>query len=247
MPVRRWACIWFTDTTSSRLVRLAFILDVKHCILHGGEPTMVPFDLNIKLYGSEDAWYATSASEWAHLFALNAKDSFYFIDFLKMLWNPRAKTLKSEKLPRGSNIALYGIVSVARELCRRNDLRFLDQSGDSLMSLGKTVSHSLANWELLWRKVAIPSGLTSNFLWRDCTCMLNLAYTLYEIGPVDLQTVAGKDMIEGKKRVAADYVRSRRKMSRWVKEDRAWLGVSRNNPLALPQSSHMNLASLTVL
>jgi hypothetical protein len=201
--------------------------------MHGGELTMVPFDLNIKLYGSEDAWYANSASEWARLFALNAKDTISFIDLLKMLWNPRAKSLKSGKLPRASNIALYGLISIARELCRRNDLRFLDQSGDSLISLGRTVGHSLANWGFLWSKVAIPSGLTSNFLWRDCTCMLNLAHTLYEIGPVDLQTLAGKDMIEGKKRVAADYARSRRKIGRWVKEDRAWLGVSRNGPLLI--------------
>lgn len=221
----------------NRIVRHAFILDVEHAVLHGGEPSMMPFDLNIRLSASVDAWYATSPEGWeqALLHPLHMRKSVSFLEILKMLWNPRITTpaaASSETLPRGSNIALYGLISIALELRRRKEVRFLDRhagtgAGTSLASLGNTVIHSLRNWEPLWARVAVPNGLTARFLWRDCSCIIHFAYTLYEVGPIDLQTVAGKTLIEGKRRSAADYVRSRRKMGRWVKEDRAWLGLAR--------------------
>lgn len=211
---------------AQRLIRQTFILDMKHYLLHGGEPNLTPFDLNLRLCWSEDAWYATSSSEWAHFLSLNGKDAIPFVDILKMLWNPRANALPAEKVPRGSNIVLYGLVSIARELCRRKYDHIPDQSGDTLTSLGTTFGRSLNNWEHIWNKIAVPKGLTSRFLWRSCSCIIHLARTLYEISPIDLQTVAGKDIIEGKRRGAADYARSRRKISRWAKQDRALVGVS---------------------
>ena len=215
---------------SPRIVRHVFILDVKHALLHGGETSMMPFDLNIRLYATEDAWYAFTPEEWTKELATNTQKPISFIDMLKMLWNPRVTNtaVVPEPLPRGSNIALYGLVSIARELRRRKGISFLNRTGDaSLASLGSTAIHSLQNWEPMWDKVAVPNGLTATYLWRDCSCMIHLAYTLYEVGPVDLQMVAGKTIIEGKRRGAAEYAKSRRKMGRWVKEDRAWLALSR--------------------
>ncbi|KEZ42270.1 hypothetical protein SAPIO_CDS6129 [Scedosporium apiospermum] len=221
---------WINTESIQRIVRHVFILDVKHALLHGGETSMMPFDLNIRLYATEDAWYAFTPEEWTRELATNTQKPISFIDMLKMLWNPRVTNtaVVPEPLPRGSNIALYGLVSIARELRRRKEISFLNRTGDaSLASLGSTAIHSLQNWEPMWDKVAVPNGLTATYLWRDCSCMIHLAYTLYEVGPVDLQMVAGKTIIEGKRRGAAGYAKSRRKMGRWVKEDRAWLALSR--------------------
>ncbi|KAF2793241.1 hypothetical protein K505DRAFT_325596 [Melanomma pulvis-pyrius CBS 109.77] len=227
---------WVSTESIQRIVRYAFILDVEHAVLYGGKPSMMPFDLNIRLSASVDAWYATSPQEWERtlLCPLEMRKSVSFLEMLKMLWNPQITTsvASSEILPRGSNIALYGLVSIALELRRRKEVGFLDRhagagAGTSLASLGDTVIHSLRNWEPLWARVAVPHGLTANFLWRDCSCMIHLAYTVYEVDAIDLQTVSGKTVIEGKRRSAEDYVRSRRKMGRWVKEDRAWLGLAR--------------------
>jgi hypothetical protein len=213
------------------------MLDVEHAALHGGEPSLMPFDLNIRLSASVDAWYAATPQAWeeALLRPCHMRTSVSLVEILKMLWNPRATASavdSSDSFPHGCNTALYGLLSIALELRRRKEVKFLDPSSNagistSLASLGNTVIQSLRNWEPLWAKVAVPDGLTASFLWRDCSCMIYLAYTLYEIGPVDLQTVAGKMVIEGKRRGATDYAKSRRKTARWVKEDRAWLGLAR--------------------
>jgi hypothetical protein len=189
---------------------------MRHCILHGGEPSLTPFDLNLRLCWSEDAWYATSSSEWAHLLSLNAKDSLPFVDILKMLWNPRQNSLPAERVPRGSNIVLYGLVSIARNLGRRSYDNFPAHPGNSHASFGTTFERSLHNWELLWNQIAVPKGLTATFLWRSCSCIIRLARTLYEISPVDLQTAAGRSLIEGKRRGATDYSKSRRRLRNWA-------------------------------
>ncbi|KAK5054587.1 hypothetical protein LTR84_001478 [Exophiala bonariae] len=210
-----------------RLILQTFALDVKHAILHGGEVSMTPFELNLRLPFSEDTWYATSATEWAQLF-MGIKEEAEPVSFLPMLkksWNPHSTKILNETLPRGASIIMYGLISIARELSHREDNSLSSRSSNSLIWLGHKARRSFEIWEASWKKVPAPLGLKS-FAWRDCLCVVRLAHTLYEISPMDLQTVAGKEVIEGKRRGAADYAQSKRKLRLWAKHDRASLGVS---------------------
>lgn len=203
-----------------------FILDVKQSILHGRVITMSPFELDIKLYGAEDAWWATSHTEWKDFMKRRSEHPLSLVPLLKRFWNLSASNLLTDDLPRGSNILLYGLISIAQELSRREESPLYNRVSNVRTSLWDTVKRSLNNWETLWTKVAIPAGITSSFLWRNCTCVLRLAHTLYEVSPVDLQTIAGQEVIEGKRRGPKDYAKSRRKLRMWVQEDRAWICVS---------------------
>lgn len=216
---------WIHAETIRRLVMQTFIADVKNAILHGGDVTMTPFELNLRLSFSEDAWYAKNHQDWAHFLRARSGEQVSFITMLKRSWNPQSFTQNPDKLPRGSKIIMYGLVSIAHELSRREDNSLSSRSNLSLLSLGRTVKQSLDQWEASWGKMTVRRGLQS-YAWRNCTCVLRLSHTLYEIGPVDLQTVAGKEIIEGKRRGAADYAHSRRKIRQWAKQDRALLGVS---------------------
>lgn len=210
----------------ARLILQTFALDVTNAILHGGETAMTPFELNLRLPFSEDAWYAASPTEWAHIMSQGTEEPVPFLTMLRRSWNPRPSNLTTEILPRGSNVILYGLISIARELLRREDNSLSSRSSNTLPSLGYTVKRSLESWEALWKRTPVGYGLKA-FAWRNCACMIRLAHTLYEIGPGDLQTVAGKEIIEGKRRGVTDYAKSKRKLRLWVKHDRALLGVSR--------------------
>jgi hypothetical protein len=56
--------------------------------------------------------------------------------------------------------------------------------------------------------------------------MFKVAHTLHEVGAVDLQMIAGKEVIEGVRMRLSDYAKSQRKIRRWVKQDYALVGVS---------------------
>ena len=56
--------------------------------------------------------------------------------------------------------------------------------------------------------------------------MFQMAHTLYEISPSDLQMLAGKEVIEGKRSRASDYLKSKRKIRKWAKQEPALMGVS---------------------
>lgn len=160
---------------------------------------MTPFELNLRLPFSEDAWYATSATEWAQLFrgTTEVAEPVSFLPMLKKSWNPHSTKILTEALPRGASIIMYGLISIARELSHREDNSLSNRSSNSLVWLGHKTRRSFEMWEASWKKVPAPMGL-KKFAWRDCLCVIRLAHTLYEISPVDLQTVAGKEIIEGK-------------------------------------------------
>lgn len=185
---------------------------------------MTPFELNLRLPFSEDAWYAASPREWAQLLKHTTEEPLSFLPMLKKSWNPLMAKISTEALPRGANIIMYGLISIARELSRREDNSLSNRSPNTLVSLGQTVRRSFDGWEVSWKKVPVTLGLKS-YAWRNCLCVIRLAHTLYEISPVDLQTVAGKEIVEGKRRGAADYAQSKRKLRLWVNHDRASLGV----------------------
>lgn len=199
---------------------------------------MTPFELNLRLPFSEDTWYATSATEWAQLFTGKTEEAepVAFLPMLKKSWNPQSTKILTETLPRGASIIMYGLISIARELCHREDNSLSNRSSNSLVWLGSKTRRSFEIWEASWKKVPAPLGLKS-FAWRDCLCVVRLAHTLYEISPMDLQTVAGKEVIEGKRRGAADYAQSKRKLRLWAKHDRASLGASCESMIPLSTCS----------
>jgi len=121
---------------------------------------------------------------------------------------------------------MYGLISIARELSHREHHSLSTRSSNTLIWLGNKTRRSFEIWEASWKKVPDNLGLKA-FAWRDCLCVIRLAHTLYEISPMDLQTVAGKEVIEGKRRGAADYSQSKRKLRLWAKHERASLGVFR--------------------
>jgi len=213
-----------TDMVLPRLILQTFILDVKHAILHGAETSMTPFELNLRLPFCEGAFYASNPKDWAHIMSVQSEEPVPFLPMLKRCWNPQPSNRLTEALPRGGDVIMYGLISIARELARREDNSLSNRPSNALVSLGNTVRHSLDIWEATWKQVPVSEDLRS-WNWRNCSCLIRLAHTLYEIGPVDLMTVAGKEIIEGKRRGAADYAWSKRKLRQWVKHDRAALGL----------------------
>lgn len=197
---------------------------------------MTPFELNLRLPFSEDAWYAATAPEWAQLLSTTTEEPVSFLPMLKKSWNPLSTKILTETLPRGANIIMYGLISIARELSHREHNSLSNRSSNSLVWLGHKIRRSFEMWEASWKKVPASLGLKT-FAWRNCLCVVRLAHTLYEISPVDLQTVAGKEVIEGKRRGAADYAQSKRKLRLWVKHDRASLGVFRKYESSPVQAS----------
>ncbi|EXJ88751.1 hypothetical protein A1O1_05683 [Capronia coronata CBS 617.96] len=229
--LRVWI-IWIKAETIRRyffelqipLILQTFILDVKHAILYGAETSMTPFELNLKLPFCEDAFYATNPTDWANIMSVQSDEPVPFLPRLKRFWSLQSSKMLTEALPRGGDVIMYGLIWIARELARREDNSLSNRSSNALLSLGNTVRRSFEIWEVAWKQIPISDGMRS-WNWRNCSCVIRLAHTLYEIGPVDLQTVAGKEIIEGKRRGAADYAWSKRKLRQWVKHDRAALGL----------------------
>lgn len=207
---------------------------------------MTPFELNLRLPFSEDAWYATSAPEWAQLLGTTTDEPVSFLPMLKKSWNPPSAKSLTETLPRGANIIMYGLISIARELSHREHHSLSTRSSNTLIWLGNKTRRSFEIWEASWKKVPANLGLKA-FAWRDCLCVIRLAHTLYEISPMDLQTVAGKEIIEGKRRGAADYAQSKRKLRLWAKHERASLGVFRKYGVPLVLTNTLPCSQMQLL
>jgi hypothetical protein len=203
---------------------------VKNAILFGsGEPIVtfrdtltlqIPADLNA-------AWFAQTVEEWEA--AVQRLDRFEdprsFLDLLKELWRPNHPTAHKDVNLSGSISLMYGILAVAREVVQREDTILSQRSDSNASSLNVTVENSLALWEQAWR----DSSLDSDLPWMipTCTCVLQLGRSaLYEISPVDLQVVAGKAIIEGRRRGPSDYNKSLRKIRLWAREARGRRAVA---------------------
>jgi len=158
-----------------------------------------------------------------------------FLTMLKHSWQPLAAASKVGDLPRGSQVILCGIISIARQIASQEEDSISSvRSRDSLSSLGMTVNRSLESWEASWGQFHIEEGAETSSVWRNCACVVRLAHTLYEISPVDLQTISGGDTIGGRKIGPMDYARSRRRLRSWAHEDRGLRGVSRTHVSPLP-------------
>jgi hypothetical protein len=148
-----------------------------------------------------------------------------FLAVIKRFWNSSTKPQFPLPCPRTSRIIMYGIVSIACEMRLRDDNQFSGKTRDAILSLNSRVRKSFESW-LTWFATAKNFRFDVVPWKRNCPCMFRLAHTLYEITSVDLQTVAGKEVIEGRRVRPSDYTKSKRKVKTWVKEERALIGLS---------------------
>ena len=172
------------------------------------------------------AWYAQSSDEWHAAMATTTPNpgSSSFITLLKELWHPSNSELSSDEHLLGTITLMYGILSVAREVSRREDSVIAQRPSPKSSSLSKTVQRALSLWETAWQKAALKYEVP--WMVPTCTCVLQLARcTLYEISPVDLQVVAGKSSIDGKRKSPADYINARRRIKAWAREERGLMGI----------------------
>ncbi|ETN44352.1 uncharacterized protein HMPREF1541_10532 [Cyphellophora europaea CBS 101466] len=220
---------WVEAEAVRRLIVQTFVLDVKHAFLFGGEPTMTFRDMmNLRIPSDLDgAWYAQTSGEWET--AMSCVDITAtppsFIELLKEFWRPTASDPYSNSSLSGSITVMYGILSVAREVARREDSVISQRPNHQPSSLGNTVERSLVVWEQSWRTARSNSNLP--WMVPSCTCVLQLAQsTLYDVSPVDLQVIAGKHVIEGKRKGPTDYSNAQRKIRLWAKEERGRKGVA---------------------
>ena len=217
---------WIHVETMKRLVFHTFILDVQHVILHGGDMCMSPFELNLQLPHSEAAWATDSVDTWAAALRKTSTEPPQFLTMLKQFWNASSTAHRlPQAYPGDSTVILYGIMSIACDMKRRDDHTFSARPKDSLSALNGKLLKSFESWVSWWDRNREPLGLEI-FVWRNCSCMLRLAYTLYEIGPVELQAAGGRDVVEGKHIGMAEYARAKRKIRAWAREERALLAVS---------------------
>jgi hypothetical protein len=116
---------------------------------------------------------------------------------------------------------MYGVMSIAWEMRRRYDnnssaASTLGTSGGPRMStpattttLSSRVQNSFEGWVAWWGSHVISISLEkARCHWRSCSCMFQMAHNLYEVGPRDLQMLAGKDISDGKRSRSSDYLRS---------------------------------------
>ncbi|KAL2817421.1 hypothetical protein BDW59DRAFT_132613 [Aspergillus cavernicola] len=222
-PIEVWM-EWVRTQSIRRLAFHAFIFDVEKAILYGGDPIMTPFELNYKtpIYGI--AWFASSQKEWAQYMTTDSDRATSCLVTLKETWNPSTVVSSGYYDACESVIILYGLVCVARLISRHEETASLKSPASGLDSLGKIVEQSLRRWELAREMIRFPERTL--LLGPDCMCVMRLAFTLYEIDPIDLQTVAGRAIIESKKRGRDDYARSKRKIRIWARSTRAYAGVA---------------------
>ncbi|KAI1621502.1 hypothetical protein EDD37DRAFT_652867 [Exophiala viscosa] len=117
------------------------------------------------------------------------------------------------------------MVAIARETVKQRENVFTNQSTQSLEMVADTMQRYLKAWDRNRNHNRVSTTIQS-YLWRNCSCMVRLSHTLYEITPMDLQLVAGMNPIEGKFHSAADYMKSKGKIRAWAKQRRSLSGVS---------------------
>jgi hypothetical protein len=207
-------------TAMCRIIVQAFIQDVKNAMLFGTESVMSFRDMaNLRIPTDLDAaWYAQSVEEWEAAWSARELDDVAetFSTLLKELWRPSRSRASVNTSPSGSIALLYGIVSVAREVARREDSVLAGRTKHGISSLSITIDQSLVNWENAWMKTNSNADLP--WMVPTCDCLLQLARsTLFAISPVDLQIVAGKDVVEGRRKGRADYSAALRNVRIWAK------------------------------
>lgn len=179
---------------------------------------------------TDAAWYAQSIEEWQTAMSTRRvgqsdNSSQSFVGLLKDLWQSRASEGQSSRHCSSSITLMYGILSIARELVRRDDT-IVATKASRTSTLAHTVENSLALWEQAWRKAIHSTEIP--WMMPTCSCLLQLARnTLFEISPVDLQVVAGGHVVDGKRRGRADYANALRKIKLWAREERGIKGMTR--------------------
>jgi hypothetical protein len=220
---------WVEAESVRRLIVQVFVMDVKNALLFGGEPLMSFRDMmDLRIPSDTDAaWYAQSMEEW-HIMISARPDSLAdhaaqsFVGLLKDLWQSRSTDGGSSMR---SITLMYGILSIARELVRRDDTIVATTKPARTSALAITVERSLTIWEQSWLKAVHDTEIP--WMLPTCTCLLTLArHTLFEVSPVDLQVVAGGHIIDGKRRGRADYANALRKVKAWARDDRGLKGLS---------------------
>jgi hypothetical protein len=88
------------------------------------------------------------------------------------------------------------------------------------------VQKSFEGWVARLGSHLIDPSIEKFSFWRNCCCMFKVAHTLLEVGAVDLQMFAGKDVIEGVRMRPLDYAKLQQKIRKWAKQDFALVGVS---------------------
>lgn len=202
---------------------------MKDAYLFGGEP-LISFKEMITLRIPTDldaAWYAQTVDEWEAVQnrVSEGEAAPSFSSLLKSLWRPSQSLLSHDVFLTGSISVMYGVLSVAREVTRREEGLATSRPAHNSTALYATVEQALAHWESAWQRTCANDDLP--WMIPTCTCLLQLARsTLYDISPVDLQIVAGKNFIEGKRKGPADYAKALRRIRSWAREERGRLGVA---------------------
>lgn len=214
-------------TFCSRIIFQTFILDVRQAYLHGGDVSLHPFSLNSRLPESDDAWFAPTLSRWVQLHETLPTPTPEFLPILRRFWNTSAIKPTPYTFPRGCKVLMYGILAIAYDLRRRDDNSFSAKTLYSLDSIGGRVHKSFEKWLQWWEQTYNHPQMETIHLWRNCACVFRLGHTLYEVGASEWRIIAGVDIIDGKCIKAVDYMRAKRKIKLWVKQDRAMTGLAR--------------------
>lgn len=209
---------------NTRLLLETFVLDTKQSVLHGSELMMSPVDIHLVLPLSEEAWYVNSAEDWTDAMSTVEGRPLKFISILKNEW-AASPAYQDGKLLNCSKAVLHGMVAVAKEKAKQSDNTLTNKPTQSLEDVADTVRQYLRTLESSTNQNRISATIRS-FLWRSCFCMARLAHTLYEITAIDLQTVAGKNPIEGRFRGTSDYLKSKSRIRSWSTQRRSLLGVT---------------------
>lgn len=197
---------------------------------------------------SSEAWSAlrqdAESSRW------NPKDH-NFLNMLRHFWKnapdypltSRSSSSSAEPLyktdtmfpafafSRVSRMILYGILALAWDLRRRRDTRLLPfqpaarpRRGEDLstVDLSTHVHNSFQEWISWWTSQTLSLSLKHVALtWRNCVCMFRLAHILYEIGSADLQIVAGRKTIEGRRVKHGEFLASTIRVKKMLQNDGA--------------------------
>ncbi|KIW16538.1 hypothetical protein PV08_03726 [Exophiala spinifera] len=224
LPRRAWL-VWIRKESIKRLLLETFVLDIKQSILHGGELVLHPVDVHLTLPISEEAWYVNSAEDWADTLLQVIEQQPQLISILKDEWTI-SPLYRPKRLLTYSNAVLHGMIAIAREKVKRSDNVFANKSSESLENVADIMRQYLVALESSKNQNQLSPSIRS-YLWRSCFCMARLAYTLYEVTAIDLQTVAGKNPIEGKFCGTSDYLKSKSRIRSWATQRRSLLGVNR--------------------
>lgn len=186
-----------------------------------------PFSINLHLPENDDIWFAPTLEKWLQVQASISSSPPKFLAILNTFWNSSIIRPTPSTFPRGCKVLMYGILGIAYDLRRRDDRSFSETSSMySLETLGVRVRKSFEKWLQWWDETHNHTHMETIHIWRNCPCVFRLGHTLYEVGANEWRTVAGVDVVDGRRIGSRDYISAKRKIKAWSQQVRARVGLA---------------------